>query len=66
MAAATAAGRDKKMLKSLLAAVLLSPSVERVGVSRMRDFLLQYLGFLSFTILAWEGIVLNIWKKINT
>ena len=39
-AAAMAAGRDedKKMLKSFLATVLLSASVERCFVSRMRDF----------------------------
>ena len=37
-AATMAAGRDKKMLKSLLAAELLSASVERCFVSRMRDF----------------------------
>ena len=40
-AAATTAGREKQiknMLKSFLAAVQLSASVERFGVSRMRDF----------------------------
>ena len=36
---AMAAGRDKKKLKSFLAAVLLSASVERCFVFRRRDFL---------------------------
>ena len=31
-------GGQKKLLKSFLAAVLLSASVERFNVSRMRDF----------------------------
>ena len=41
LAAATEAGRDKKMLKNFLAALLLSASVKRVGVSCMRDFFLH-------------------------
>ena len=37
-AAAMAAGRDKKMLKSFLPAVILSASVKGYCDSRMRDF----------------------------
>ena len=40
-----AAGKDKKMLKSFLAAVQLSASVERFFVSPMRDFF--YKAFFS-------------------
>ena len=39
--AAMAAGRDKKMCKSFMAAVLLSASVKRFFVSRMRNFLIS-------------------------
>ena len=45
---AAAAGRDKKMLKSFLAVVLVSISVERVGVSRMRDFFVQFFFDLEY------------------
>ena len=40
LAAAAATGRGKKMLESFLAAVLLSASVKRFFVSRMRDLFL--------------------------
>ena len=46
--AATAAGRGKKMLKSFLVAVLLSASVEKFFVSRMRDFFCYFAFELVF------------------
>ena len=44
-AVAKAAGRVKKMLKSFLAPVLLSASIERFFVSHMRNFFLHALYF---------------------
>ena len=44
------------MLKSFLAAVLLSASVERVGVSRMRDFFCIFWNLCNFF-----GIFCTLW-----
>ena len=57
-AAPKAAGRDKKLHKSFLAAVLLYASVERCFVSRMRDFFYQGVDFLYSVKLEIDSVFL--------